>query len=113
MTNEEKRENILPFPCEQENSNVFTENKHLIQQEISTLDDSDFAKIWNSNIDEVVILKSYVESKIEDYQNGLEYEITDYIDNGIGDIESPFFSSVMKHFSDNIERDVSTDKNGW
>jgi len=101
-----ENENVIEFP-----------NKETLQQKyeppvlqnINRLEDDDFDTIWGSDIDDVRKLKSHIEIKLDDYRRGLDYLIREFIEDGIEDMESPFFSSVMTCFIDNIEREFNPD----
>ena len=98
-----ENENVIEFP------NKETLQQKPVLQNINRLTIADFDTIWGSDIDDVRKLKSHIEIKVDDYRHGLDYLIREFIEDGIEDMESPFFSSVMTCFIDNIEREFDTD----
>lgn len=77
------------------------------------LRDEDFLVLWDSDIEEIQHLKEYIEERIYEYKTGLEMEIHDYIENGIGEMKSSFLGSVMRHFSDTIQGKTLSENGSW
>jgi len=65
-----------------------------------TMTDEDFDKFWNSNIDDVSLLKNYITRQVKSYRDGIEKEIEVFILEGIERTKSEYFSEM---FDDNVD----------